>query len=256
MIVKWKDVTSITKEKTALVIPNAISICTPKEKFFFSSFTTRDKTFLILFRVWQNTLMNRPMPTQEIWQLVHSYYGEELGLTTDDEDYIDPSLEDRYESISNLEFLSATDVSKALSINEDRVDTSSSNIYQLADSGSANSASNNSGNNSVSSCDKLKAMKSHAKELTLISAKPEDGSASNSQTQTATTSGSATGGNVGAVPNSSSVSKDAKHTSTTYDSKRKVSKNNRQRDENTNKNSETLPTDISDSSDSEENNIP
>ncbi|XP_046804715.1 protein Aster-B isoform X3 [Lucilia cuprina] len=260
LIIKWKDVTSITKEKTALVIPNAISICTPKEKYFFSSFTTRDKTFLILFRVWQNTLMNKPMPAQEIWQLVHNYYGDELGLTTDDEDYIDPTVEDRDDSTSNIDFVSAIDDTNSLSVYQEAIVGSSSNIYQAIDSSSGNSASNNnSGNNSASSgdCINSKIMKSNAKELTLISAKPEDGFASNSQTQqTSATSGGSGSGSAVTGSHSANVSKESKHNTSTFDSKRKVSKNNRQREENTSKNSETLPTDISDSSDSEENNIP
>lgn len=56
---RWKDVTSITKEKTALVIPNAVLISTEAEKFFLTSFTARDKTYLMLFRVWQNALMGQ-----------------------------------------------------------------------------------------------------------------------------------------------------------------------------------------------------
>lgn len=51
--------TSITKEKTALVIPNAILICTVNEKHFLTSFGTRDKAYLMLFRVWQNALMDQ-----------------------------------------------------------------------------------------------------------------------------------------------------------------------------------------------------
>ncbi|XP_017777204.1 PREDICTED: GRAM domain-containing protein 1B-like, partial [Nicrophorus vespilloides] len=107
--VKWKDVTAITKEKTALVIPNAVLIATRNDKFFFTSFVARDKTYLMLFRVWQNALMDRPMNQQEMWQLVressptilihesssvHDSYGAELGLTSDDEDYIAPGTED------------------------------------------------------------------------------------------------------------------------------------------------------------------
>ncbi len=46
----------MTKEKTARVIPNAIQINTKDERFFFTSFGTRDKTYLMLFRVWQNVL--------------------------------------------------------------------------------------------------------------------------------------------------------------------------------------------------------
>ncbi|KYN03970.1 GRAM domain-containing protein 1B, partial [Cyphomyrmex costatus] len=87
---RWKDVTSITKEKTALVIPNAILICTITDKFFLTSFGARDKTYVMLFRVWQNALIGEPMSMTEMWQLVHTCYGDELGLTSDDEDYVPP----------------------------------------------------------------------------------------------------------------------------------------------------------------------
>ncbi|KAL0131938.1 hypothetical protein PUN28_000011 [Cardiocondyla obscurior] len=87
---RWKDVTSITKEKTALVIPNAILICTVTDKFFLTSFGARDKTYVMLFRVWQNALIGKPMSMAEMWQLVHACYGDELGLTSDDEDYVPP----------------------------------------------------------------------------------------------------------------------------------------------------------------------
>ncbi|KYB29361.1 protein Aster-B isoform X2 [Tribolium castaneum] len=91
---KWKDVSAITKEKTAIVIPNAVLICTRTEKYFFTSFVARDKTYLMLFRVWQNALMDQPMSPQEMWQWVHQWYGEELGLTSDDEDYVAPGTEE------------------------------------------------------------------------------------------------------------------------------------------------------------------
>lgn len=87
MILRWKDVTAITKEKTALVIPNAILVCTEGEKNFLTSFSGRDKSYLMLFRIWQNALMDQPMSSQEIWQWVHSCYGEELGFNSDDEGY-------------------------------------------------------------------------------------------------------------------------------------------------------------------------
>ena len=50
MTIRWREVTAMTKEKTALVIPNAIQICTKAEKYFFTSFATRDKTHMMLFR--------------------------------------------------------------------------------------------------------------------------------------------------------------------------------------------------------------
>ena len=50
-MIPCKDIVKITKEKTALVIPNAVQICTRDEKYYFTSFATRDKTFLVLDRV-------------------------------------------------------------------------------------------------------------------------------------------------------------------------------------------------------------
>lgn len=70
LTLKWKDVASIAKEKTALVIPNAILISTKSDKYFFTSFVSRDKTYVMIFRVWQNALMDQPMPAQEMWQWV------------------------------------------------------------------------------------------------------------------------------------------------------------------------------------------
>uniref|UniRef100_A0A6P7FYF8 Protein Aster-B isoform X3 n=1 Tax=Diabrotica virgifera virgifera TaxID=50390 RepID=A0A6P7FYF8_DIAVI len=94
LTIKWKDVAAITKEKTALVIPNAVLISTKGEKYFFTSFVSREKTYLMLFRVWQNALMDQPMLPQEMWQWVHQSYGNELGLTSDDEDYVPPANEE------------------------------------------------------------------------------------------------------------------------------------------------------------------
>ena len=71
------------------VIPNAIQINVTSEsgssgssgnakrdRYFFTSFSARDKTYLMLFRVWQNALLDQPMSLQELWQWVHFCYGE------------------------------------------------------------------------------------------------------------------------------------------------------------------------------------
>lgn len=65
----------MTKEKTALVIPNAVQICTDSEKLFFTSFAARDKTHMMLFRLWQNALLDSPATQTEIWSWVQSVYG-------------------------------------------------------------------------------------------------------------------------------------------------------------------------------------
>uniref|UniRef100_A0A672ZKU5 VASt domain-containing protein n=1 Tax=Sphaeramia orbicularis TaxID=375764 RepID=A0A672ZKU5_9TELE len=88
-----KDVTSLTKEKTAKLIPNAIQISTDNEKHFFTSFGARDRSFMMIFRLWQNALMDKSLSPKELWHIVHQCYGTELGLTSEDDDYVSPTTE-------------------------------------------------------------------------------------------------------------------------------------------------------------------
>lgn len=80
LTIRFKDVTAITKERTIRFIPNAIQISTDSEKFFFTSFMSREKSFLLLFRIWQNALLEQTMPSSEYWSWVHSNYGNDLGI--------------------------------------------------------------------------------------------------------------------------------------------------------------------------------
>ncbi|XP_078002457.1 protein Aster-A isoform X1 [Phascolarctos cinereus] len=88
--IQLKEVTCLKKEKTAKLIPNAIQICTESEKHFFTSFGARDRCFLLIFRLWQNALLDKTLSPRELWHLVHQCYGAELGLTSEDEDYVCP----------------------------------------------------------------------------------------------------------------------------------------------------------------------
>uniref|UniRef100_A0A671V2J6 GRAM domain containing 1B n=1 Tax=Sparus aurata TaxID=8175 RepID=A0A671V2J6_SPAAU len=90
LTVRLKDICSMTKEKTARLIPNAIQVCTDTEKHFFTSFGARDRTYMMMFRLWQNALLDKPLCPKELWHFVHQCYGNELGLTSDDEDYVPP----------------------------------------------------------------------------------------------------------------------------------------------------------------------
>lgn len=74
--IPWKEVTAMTKEKTALVIPNAVQICTGSDKYFFTSFAARDKTHVVMFRLWQNSLLDSPALQPELWKWVQSVYGD------------------------------------------------------------------------------------------------------------------------------------------------------------------------------------
>ncbi|XP_033757958.1 protein Aster-B-like isoform X2 [Pecten maximus] len=117
LTVPCKEITAVTKEKTARVIPNAIQIATDKEKHFFTSFGARDKTYMMLFRVWQNALLEQPMSPKELWQWVHYSYGEELGLTSSDDDYVAPpsGVEEAVEDNSKCD---NTDSSEAVPIGD------------------------------------------------------------------------------------------------------------------------------------------
>ncbi|XP_037707790.1 membrane-anchored lipid-binding protein YSP2 isoform X12 [Drosophila subpulchrella] len=331
--IKWKDVTAITKEKTALVIPNAISITSGKDKYFFATFTSRDKSFLMLFRVWQNTLMNKPFSAQEIWKHVHTCYGEELGLTTDDEDYIDPTLDNDNET--DFDFHTAIDEDCQSQRQSQQSNQSNQSNTQLPQSGnssassgggvrasaprksktkyffnssksSANASASGSDNNKTreSSRKQNKKMKQNAKELTLSSVKPTElsvsvtmnaPSASSSSTAGSTTassstianhtgsgsgSGSVSGSNTAAASGSGSDKKALEKKVSTVSTaaaiaaatslatagppameskpeiKRKMGKNHRSQREEVKNAAESVPTDVSDSSDSEENNLP
>ncbi|KAJ3598456.1 hypothetical protein NHX12_001966 [Muraenolepis orangiensis] len=109
-----KDVTSLTKEKTAKLIPNAIQLSTDSDKHFFTSFGARDRSFMMIFRLWQNALMDKTLSPKELWHIVHQCYGTELGLTSDDDDYVSPAQhlngllpEEESESVSDLLELSS-----------------------------------------------------------------------------------------------------------------------------------------------------
>ncbi|XP_053899861.1 protein Aster-C isoform X3 [Malaclemys terrapin pileata] len=97
-----KDITFMTKEKTARLIPNAIQIVTKGEKFFFTSFSARDRSYLSIFRLWQNALLDKRLTKQEFWQLVQQSYGSELGLNSEEMESFYSSSEDNGQSRSSI----------------------------------------------------------------------------------------------------------------------------------------------------------
>ncbi|XP_077105733.1 protein Aster-B isoform X2 [Ranitomeya variabilis] len=108
LTVRLKDICSMTKEKTARLIPNAIQLCTDTEKHFFTSFGARDRTYMMMFRLWQNALLEKPLCPKELWHFVHQCYGNELGLTSDDEDYVPP--DDDFNTMGYCEEIPVEDV--------------------------------------------------------------------------------------------------------------------------------------------------
>ncbi|CAF1038507.1 unnamed protein product [Adineta steineri] len=93
LCLKFEDIVGITREKTAKVISNAIAVKTNKtEKYFFASFVTRDKTYTIMYRIWQAVKDNQPISSQQLWTMIHESYGDDLDMTTDEEDTYHKSL--------------------------------------------------------------------------------------------------------------------------------------------------------------------
>ncbi|XP_011938529.1 PREDICTED: GRAM domain-containing protein 1C isoform X1 [Cercocebus atys] len=89
-----KNITFMTKEKTARLIPNAIQIVTESEKFFFTSFGARDRSYLSIFRLWQNVLLDKSLSRQEFRQLLQQNYGPELGFSAEEMENLSLSIED------------------------------------------------------------------------------------------------------------------------------------------------------------------
>lgn len=85
-IVRLRDIVEICKANTARIIPNAIQIVTKDgEKRVFASFVQRDKSYIMMLRIWQNNLMNERMSQQEIRNLLYFSYGHDLGISDNEE---------------------------------------------------------------------------------------------------------------------------------------------------------------------------
>lgn len=75
--IPWKDVTAVTKERVAILIPNAIQLRTPDTDYFFATFANRDATFSIMHRIWQGIQSAQPMSEEEVCQVIMCQYPEE-----------------------------------------------------------------------------------------------------------------------------------------------------------------------------------
>ena len=86
LVVRLRDIREICKANTARIIPNAIQVVTKAgEKHVFASFVARDKSYLMILRIWQNNLMEERMTDDEIRNLVHLGYGKDLGMSDNEE---------------------------------------------------------------------------------------------------------------------------------------------------------------------------
>ena len=67
LVIPLNRIKSVTKEKRALLFPTAIHVTTATDKYGFSSFIQRDVSYQILFRLWQNALLNQVCGCVGVW---------------------------------------------------------------------------------------------------------------------------------------------------------------------------------------------
>ena len=106
IIVPWSEVVAVTKEKTAIFIPNAIQISTAEQKYFFASFVDRESSFMMLVRLWQAVNTNKVMSEDEVDQIIACEYGEGdeqevIDVDDDEEDLIESKASSPTKSNNN-----------------------------------------------------------------------------------------------------------------------------------------------------------
>ncbi|XP_050931924.1 protein Aster-A isoform X2 [Lates calcarifer] len=202
-----KDVTSMTKEKTAKLIPNAIQISTDNEKHFFTSFGARDRSFMMIFRLWQNALLDKSLSPKELWHIVHQCYGTELGLTSEDDDYVSPTAEHMNGLLPGDESVSVTDL---LDLSTVSVPSTGSSPPPLVPCGPASpsSATNLGGSSppSSTSCLPIEVPSSSGRRLSSDPLEPSPPSSHSSLPSTTPTNASASASASASAPASAGAS--------------------------------------------------
>ena len=79
LILPWAEVIAITKEKTAIFIPNAIQVKTVSNKYFFASFVDRDSSHMMLVRLWQAVTNGKMLSEEEVDQIASWTLEVDLG---------------------------------------------------------------------------------------------------------------------------------------------------------------------------------
>ena len=86
LVIPFAQVTAVTKERTALVIPNAITISVNNTKYGFSSFVARDIVHTVLMLIWQNSRASTPLTTVELFTSVRKAWGFHLQPVNSEEE--------------------------------------------------------------------------------------------------------------------------------------------------------------------------
>ncbi|CAM4917426.1 unnamed protein product [Rotaria socialis] len=69
--IPYKDITSVTREESAVIIPNAIKLRTKNDdEYLFACYVPREKIFANIFRMWQNALLDRPLDFHQLRAII------------------------------------------------------------------------------------------------------------------------------------------------------------------------------------------
>ena len=86
LIIPFSHVAALTKERTALVIPNAITISANNVKYGFSSFVARDIVHTVLMQIWQNSRSSSPLSTVELFTAVRRTWGVHIPVASSEDE--------------------------------------------------------------------------------------------------------------------------------------------------------------------------
>lgn len=129
IVIPCANITAVSKSYTAKVIPNAIQISTKDStKYIFTSFSARDKTHVMMFRVWQNALIDQQASSAELWSWITSSYGKDLGYTSEEEEALN-----RLET--NLPCIRKLGLSGSTSSDEGATSRSTGDVTSVSDAG-------------------------------------------------------------------------------------------------------------------------
>ncbi|CAF1025742.1 unnamed protein product [Rotaria magnacalcarata] len=99
--IAYKDIISVTREKSAIVIPNEIKLRTKEQdEYLFVSYIPREKFFITIFRVWQNSVLDQPLDYQQLRALVlaNQYSHDDSNTLENNDEYAHKSHSTRLNS--------------------------------------------------------------------------------------------------------------------------------------------------------------
>ncbi|CAF2519216.1 unnamed protein product [Rotaria sp. Silwood2] len=104
--IPYKDIISVTREKSAIVLPNAIKLRKKNEdEYLFASYIPREKIFIAIFRLWQNALLGQPLGYQQLraFILADQYNHDDSGGDSEEYNALENNDEYTHKSVDFLQ---------------------------------------------------------------------------------------------------------------------------------------------------------